>query len=99
MVLVKAYFGHPHNNKYLGFFQVIAVRKAYIFDHWNQFDLFIITLAAADLVIDHLFERSEHKVRAVRVFRLIRLARVLRLLKVSSVGKIDHGCCKIRKTR
>ncbi|XP_032894450.1 sodium/hydrogen exchanger 10-like [Amblyraja radiata] len=62
--------------------KIIAVRKAYIFDHWNQFDLFIITLAAADLIIDHLFERSEHKVRAIRVFRLIRLARVLRLLKI-----------------
>ncbi|XP_055505585.1 sodium/hydrogen exchanger 10-like isoform X2 [Leucoraja erinacea] len=71
--------------------KVIAVRKAYIFDHWNQFDLFIITLAAADLVIDHLFERSEHKVRAVRVFRLIRLARVLRLLKqLRSIVERNH---------
>lgn len=67
------------------------MRKAYIFDHWNQFDLFIITLAAADLVIDHLFERSEHKVRAVRVFRLIRLARVLRLLKqLRSIVERNH---------
>ncbi|XP_041052584.1 sodium/hydrogen exchanger 10-like [Carcharodon carcharias] len=62
--------------------KALAVRKAYIFDHWNQFDVFIITLAAADIVIDQLFERSEHQVRTVRIFRLIRLARVLRLLKV-----------------
>ncbi|XP_051885654.1 sodium/hydrogen exchanger 10-like [Pristis pectinata] len=62
--------------------KILAVRKVYIFDHWNQFDLFIITLAAADIIIDHLFDRSEHKVRTVRIFRLIRLARVLRLLKI-----------------
>ncbi|GCC30939.1 hypothetical protein chiPu_0009393 [Chiloscyllium punctatum] len=62
--------------------KALAVRKAYIFDHWNQFDVFIITLAAADIIIDQLFERSVHKIRTVRIFRLVRLARVLRLLKI-----------------
>ncbi|XP_069757312.1 sperm-specific sodium:proton exchanger-like isoform X4 [Narcine bancroftii] len=62
--------------------KILAVRKGYIFDHWNQFDLFIIILATADIIIDHLFQHSEHKVRTVRVFRLIRFARVLRLLKI-----------------
>ncbi|XP_048463260.1 sodium/hydrogen exchanger 10-like [Rhincodon typus] len=62
--------------------KALAVRKAYIFDHWNQFDVFIITLATADIVIDQLFERSVHKIRTVRIFRLVRLARVLRLLKI-----------------
>ncbi|XP_067901963.1 sperm-specific sodium:proton exchanger-like [Heterodontus francisci] len=65
-----------------GLDRALALRKAYIFDHWNQFDLFIIILAAADILIDQLFERSVHKIRTVRIFRLVRLARVLRLLKV-----------------
>uniref|UniRef100_UPI00398F830F sperm-specific sodium:proton exchanger-like isoform X2 n=1 Tax=Pristiophorus japonicus TaxID=55135 RepID=UPI00398F830F len=62
--------------------KALALQKAYIFDHWNQFDLFILTLATTDILIDHLFERSVHKVRTVRIFKLVRLTRVLRLLKI-----------------
>eukprot|EP00062_Callorhinchus_milii_P003526 gi/632941740/ref/XP_007886027.1/ PREDICTED: sodium/hydrogen exchanger 10-like [Callorhinchus milii] len=62
--------------------KILAVRKAYIFDHWNQFDIFIIVLATADIILDQLFERTVHMIRTVRIFRLVRLARVLRLLKI-----------------
>ncbi|XP_059832354.1 low-affinity Na(+)/H(+) antiporter NhaS1-like [Hypanus sabinus] len=62
--------------------KILAVRKSYFLGHWNQFDLFIITLAAADIIVDQVFDRSEYKVRIVRIFRLIRLARILRLLKI-----------------
>lgn len=58
--------------------QALAMRQAYIFNHWNQFDLLIIALAAVDIAIDRYFKN----IMIVRMFKMFRLVRGLRLVKV-----------------
>ncbi|CAB1323366.1 unnamed protein product, partial [Coregonus sp. 'balchen'] len=65
----------------------LAMRKAYIFNHWNQFDLFIIILACVDIFLDHYFETTAyvvniHMIKIVKVSKMIRLTRALRLVKI-----------------
>ncbi|XP_058858761.1 sodium/hydrogen exchanger 10-like [Acipenser ruthenus] len=65
--------------------KALAMRRAYLFNHWNQFDLFIISMAAVDIIFDQLFGFSDlniHMIKIVRVFRMFRLTRALRLVKI-----------------
>ncbi|KAJ7997849.1 hypothetical protein DPEC_G00216430 [Dallia pectoralis] len=67
--------------------KALAMRKAYIFNHWNQYDLFLIVLASVDIFLDHYIKSSKHKVniyiiKIVRVSKMIRLTRALRLVKL-----------------
>ncbi|XP_041131503.1 sodium/hydrogen exchanger 10-like [Polyodon spathula] len=66
-------------------YEALAMRRAYLFNHWNQFDLFIIAMAAVDIIFDQLFGFSDlniHMIKIVRVFRMFRLTRALRLVKI-----------------
>lgn len=61
------------------------MRRAFIFNHWNQFDLFIILMSAVDIYIESQFGLSEinfQMINIVRVFKMFRLTRALRLVKV-----------------
>ncbi|XP_036423821.1 sodium/hydrogen exchanger 10-like [Colossoma macropomum] len=61
----------------------LAMRKAYILNPWNQFDLFIIVLAVVDIVInDCVASFKVQMIRIVRVSKMFRLTRVLRLIKI-----------------
>ncbi|XP_064785116.1 sperm-specific sodium:proton exchanger-like [Oncorhynchus masou masou] len=67
--------------------KALAMRKAYIFNHWNQFDLFIIVLACVDIFLDHYLETTAyvvniHMIKIVKVSKMIRLTRALRLVKI-----------------
>ncbi|XP_014349995.1 sperm-specific sodium:proton exchanger-like isoform X2 [Latimeria chalumnae] len=61
----------------------LAMRKTYIFNHWNQFDLFIIIMAAIDIVLENLYGVNWNMqiLRIIRITRLIRITRILRLIK------------------
>uniref|UniRef100_W5M3J2 Solute carrier family 9 member C1 n=1 Tax=Lepisosteus oculatus TaxID=7918 RepID=W5M3J2_LEPOC len=66
-------------------FKALAMRRAYLFNHWNQFDLFIILMAAVDIIIDQVFgfvDLNIHMIKIVRVSRMFRLTRALRLVKI-----------------
>lgn len=61
------------------------MRRAYFFNHWNQFDFFIIVMSAVDIFIESHFGLAEiniQMIKIVRVFKMFRLTRALRLVKV-----------------
>ncbi|XP_039393785.1 sodium/hydrogen exchanger 10-like isoform X5 [Mauremys reevesii] len=65
--------------------KALAMGKAYIFHHWNQFELVIIIVGLIDIMIINIFKPlhpTYHMIKTIRVFRIIRLIRVLRLLKL-----------------
>ncbi|XP_041965553.1 sodium/hydrogen exchanger 10-like isoform X1 [Alosa sapidissima] len=66
-------------------FKALAMRRAYIFNHWNQFDIFILLVSGVDIYIETKFGLSEinfHMINIVRVFKMFRLTRALRLVKI-----------------
>lgn len=69
----------------------MAMRTAYIFNHWNQFDIFIIVLAAADITIDHFLDMQENyfNIQMIKIVKMFRLTRALRLLKVWFLWTVD----------
>ncbi|XP_063053024.1 sodium/hydrogen exchanger 10-like [Engraulis encrasicolus] len=65
--------------------KALAMRKAYIFNHWNQFDLFILIMSAVDIYIETQFGLAQiniQMIRMVRMFKMFRLTRALRLVKI-----------------
>ncbi|XP_039394470.1 sodium/hydrogen exchanger 10-like isoform X3 [Mauremys reevesii] len=65
--------------------KALAMGKAYIFHHWNQFELVIIIVGLIDIMIINIFKPlhpTYHMIKTIRVFRIIRLIRVTRLLKL-----------------
>ncbi|TFK00417.1 ras-related and estrogen-regulated growth inhibitor-like [Platysternon megacephalum] len=64
--------------------KALAMGRAYIFHHWNQFELVIIIVGLIDIMIINIFKTlhpAYRMIKTIRVFRVIRLIRVLRLLK------------------
>ncbi|TFJ96608.1 Sodium/hydrogen exchanger 10 [Platysternon megacephalum] len=64
--------------------KALAMGRAYIFHHWNQFELVIIIVGLIDIMIINIFKPlhpTYHMIKTISVFRVIRLIRVLRLLK------------------
>lgn len=67
------------------FKQALAMGRAYLFHHWNQFELLIVIVGIIDVILLNLFASvgSPHDVLStVTVFRIIRVFRILRLFKV-----------------
>ncbi|KAL6480686.1 hypothetical protein MHYP_G00117190 [Metynnis hypsauchen] len=63
--------------------KALAMRKAYILNPWNQFDLFIIVLAVVDIIINDFVASLEVQMfRIIRVSKMFRLTRALRLIKI-----------------
>ncbi|EMP38659.1 Sodium/hydrogen exchanger 10 [Chelonia mydas] len=67
--------------------KALAMRRSYIFHHWNQFELVIIIVGLIDIMIINVFKPlhpTYNMIKTIRVFRIFRLIRVLRLLKMST---------------
>ncbi|CAM4584205.1 unnamed protein product [Caretta caretta] len=65
--------------------KALAMRRSYIFHHWNQFELVIIIVGLIDIMIINVFKPlhpTYNTIKTIRVFRIFRLIRVLRLLKL-----------------
>ncbi|XP_039394478.1 sodium/hydrogen exchanger 10-like isoform X10 [Mauremys reevesii] len=74
--------------------KALAMGKAYIFHHWNQFELVIIIVGLIDIMIINIFKPlhpTYHMIKTIRVFRIIRLIRVTRLLKMILQKKTNLG--------
>uniref|UniRef100_A0A8C4WNL3 Uncharacterized protein n=1 Tax=Gopherus evgoodei TaxID=1825980 RepID=A0A8C4WNL3_9SAUR len=54
--------------------KALAMGKAYIFHHWNQFELVIIIVGLIDIMIINIFKPlhpTYHMIKTIRVFRII----------------------------
>ncbi|XP_066475688.1 solute carrier family 9 member C1-like [Tiliqua scincoides] len=64
--------------------KAFAMGKAYLYHHWNQFELLIVVVGIIDVMLLNLFSSigSPYEVLStVTVFRTIRVLRILRLFK------------------
>ncbi|KAM6973381.1 sperm-specific sodium:proton exchanger-like [Aplochiton taeniatus] len=82
--------------------KALAMRKAYIFNHWNQFDLFLILMAFADILIEHFMGANEayyniQTLKLVRISKMLRLTRALRLCKILIPNLIEAIDRRINK--
>nr|XP_056707951.1 sodium/hydrogen exchanger 10-like [Euleptes europaea] len=62
-----------------------AMGKTYLYHHWNQFDLLIITVGIIDVIVINVLKQSNREyymLNTINVFRIFRLLRILRLLKI-----------------
>ncbi|KAJ6664980.1 hypothetical protein lerEdw1_005211 [Lerista edwardsae] len=64
--------------------KALAMGKAYLYHHWNQFELLIVVVGIADVMILNFFTSfgSPYEVvHVVTLFRIVRILRILRLFK------------------
>ncbi|XP_078538997.1 sperm-specific sodium:proton exchanger-like isoform X2 [Lissotriton helveticus] len=67
--------------------KILALRKYYFVNRWNQFDFFILLLGLAEIAVAWILE--QHKISIghmlatiIEILRFLRLLRVLRLIKI-----------------
>ncbi|XP_048340517.1 sodium/hydrogen exchanger 10-like [Sphaerodactylus townsendi] len=65
--------------------KALAMGWAYLYHHWNQFELLIVIVGIIDVIIMNVLKRIQpeyYVIKTISVFRIFRLLRILRLLKV-----------------
>ncbi|XP_075422849.1 sperm-specific sodium:proton exchanger-like isoform X3 [Ascaphus truei] len=78
--------------------KALAMRRAYIFNHWNQFDLFILLIGIVEMIVHHIMIASgTNFIKFIRTFRFLRLIRVLRLFKIAMPNIINFLNKQINK--
>ncbi|XP_069481505.1 sperm-specific sodium:proton exchanger-like [Ambystoma mexicanum] len=68
--------------------KILALRKFYFLNHWNQFDFCILIIGAVEILVECILERSNLTTSGIgkqitEVLRFLRLLRALRLLKAA----------------
>uniref|UniRef100_A0A8D0DNL7 Cyclic nucleotide-binding domain-containing protein n=1 Tax=Salvator merianae TaxID=96440 RepID=A0A8D0DNL7_SALMN len=63
--------------------KILAMGRTYIHHHWNKFDLMVIILGIADVLITNLTKSFGPSYSAIKIFRIFRLLRIMRLIKLS----------------
>ncbi|KAJ7344298.1 hypothetical protein JRQ81_000248 [Phrynocephalus forsythii] len=66
-------------------FKVSAMGITYTHYHWNRFDILVIIVGIADVIIMNIFKTADSSYPAlstIRIFRFIRVLRMFRLLKL-----------------
>nr|XP_033816260.1 sodium/hydrogen exchanger 10-like [Geotrypetes seraphini] len=80
--------------------KALAMRKAYIFQYWNQFDLSILVIGISEIITEHLltyFKAYKSEVKIIRLFHFLRVFRALRLCKIILPKLLYHMNSQINR--
>nr|XP_033781244.1 sodium/hydrogen exchanger 10-like isoform X11 [Geotrypetes seraphini] len=65
--------------------KVLALRKAYILQHWNKLDIFIVLTGITEVILAHIAPSYNTAVLLIKIMRIFRYFRLLRALRHSKI--------------